>query len=222
MEGQAGFETEGLTDKQIQAKAVAFADSVLRTQQSPFAADFTALQANNGPISLYTQFMGGVTPYLSHTAGMVQEWRRGGVSSYALARSMVNTYAIPAMVGMAIKHAIQTALFGGGDDDEEEGALGLAKEFSWGMVNNMVAPVPLVRELVGAARYGVNSLVPPSLVVPGRAATQAWKAERNLSEGDIEAAADDFGRAMSLFVPLYTPIRQLEPLAEEWGLVEEE
>lgn len=218
-DGHAGFETEGLSKEQIEEKAVLYADTVLRTQQSPFQADYTRLQADNGPISLFTQFMGGVTPYLSHTYGMGQEWRRGRKSTYAMTRHLVYTYAIPVFVRVVLAKMLMRGLFGGDDDDDES----LAKQFAWEMASNLTAPLPLVRDFVGVLQYGERSATIPSISTPGRSAAMVKRGMvKAIEEGDIEAASADFGRALAVFIPLYTPFRQARQAGEAVGVFEEE
>ncbi|MDR1612596.1 MAG: hypothetical protein LBT97_07400, partial [Planctomycetota bacterium] len=214
MDGHAGFDPEGMTDGQIQAKAVAYADDALLTQQSPFQADYTAFQADKGIISLYTQFMGGVTPYFSHTAGVAQGWRRGQISSWAALRHLINAYLVPLFIAKLLKHM----LFG--DDDDEDESFG--KDLAWGMVESMTAPLPGVREGVGALRYGWQSFVPPSIGTPAKNVGRIKAGTKRLvSDGDIAAAASEYGKALSLFVPIEKPLRQLGQAGEAVGIIEE-
>lgn len=215
--GNAGFDVAGLTDAQIQEKSVAWADSVLRSQQSPYKADITNFQADPGIRSLFTQFMGGVTPYLSHSAGVAQAYRRGDVSAVGLVQHLVNTYAIPAFGYAIVPLLIKRAILGNDDDDES-----LAGKFAWAMLSNMTAPLPYVSNAVSAAQYDTLFAMPPSLTIPFSTAGSGLRGAKKLYEGETEAAMSDFGRALRILFPIYNPLRQMRQVGELTGVVEED
>lgn len=215
--GNAGFDIEGMSDTQIREKSIAYADAILLTQQSPYKADVTNFQADPGIQSLFTQFMGGVTPYLSHSAGMYQAWRRGDKNALDMVRHLANVYALPAFGYAIVPTLIARAITGGDDDDES-----LVAKFAMAMASNMTAPLPGIREAVGAAEYGWQSMIPPSFSTPGKAISRGWKGVKKLSQGEIGTATEDFARAAAVYLPLYTPYRQAKQLGQMVGVVEEE
>lgn len=216
--GNAGFDVSNLSDAQIREKSIAYADEVLLSQQSPFKADITAFQADPGIQSLFTQFMGGVTPYLSHTAGMTQAWRRGDKTAVDMMRHLINVYALPAFGYSVAFSLLKRALLGADDDDDES----LTGKFAWGVLGNLTAPLPGVRDVVGMAQYGRQDLELPSLSMPFKVVASSLRGFRRLTEGDVNKAGSDFGRALAPLIPVRTPLRQAQELGEALGIIEEE
>ncbi|MCC8190660.1 MAG: hypothetical protein LIP77_08505, partial [Planctomycetes bacterium] len=214
MNGAAGFDTKNLTDAQIKEKAIIYADHVLRSQQTPFVTDYTLTQANKGAVSLFTQFMGGVTPYLSHTYGMGQLYGQGKKGKATMVRHLVNVYALPVFVKILLGDMIRRGLTGG--DDEE----GFGKKMAWGIIDGLVSPLPVIRDFVSVARYGERTATVPALSTPARAFGGTLRAGRQLSEGEVAAAARDMGRALAMFAPFYTPLQQAGDAAEAIGIME--
>ncbi|MDR1534957.1 MAG: hypothetical protein LBU64_07660, partial [Planctomycetota bacterium] len=228
--GNAGFDIEGMSPEEIQEKAVDYANYIVRTQQSPYQADYTRIQADPGAVSLMTQFMGGLTPYLNNSYINVQLARQlGWKRAKPMSRHIINAYVIPTIGITMLGQEIWKHLTGDDEEDEDEHprAWALAEELS----GQALGGLPGIR---GAARFGLRrlrtgrmdwfSLVPPTFALPARVGDRLISAGEELIEedGDAYAAGKDLGMAFAEILGVSAPIRQLEPLAEEWGLVEEE
>lgn len=220
-EGHTGidvtYDADGNLDAKSMEKVIAYADSVLRTQQSPYDADYTAFQADNGARSLFTQFLGGVTPYMSHSYGMLTEAQKGGFGSKAeFVRSMMNVHVIPNFAKVVLLGYLKNAIFGG--DDEEENKM--AKELFWASLSSITSPLPYIRDAQSVFQSGLQqSALPASLSVPGGMIVGGSRAVDKLKDGDVEEAALDFGKAM---LRSFAMTRQAVQVGQAVGIIEED
>ncbi len=223
--GNAGFDIKGLSQEEIQKKAVEYANYIVRTQQSPYQADYTRIQANDGLASAFTQFMGGLTPYLNNTYINVQIARRTGwKGTIPLATHLLNAYILPSVALRLLYDAIWAML--AGEEDEEE--YGLALNIGEDIAGQITGGLPIVRDASRAAIRSVRTgsasdiLNVPAFDFPNRIGKKIWAASKSLSDGDAYAAGKDVAMAMAEILGVAAPIRQIEPVAEEWGIIGEE
>lgn len=224
--GHAGFAVEGLSKEALREKAVQYANRIVRTQQSPYQADYTRLQSDKGAISLFTQFMGGLTPYLNSSYVNIQLARRlGWKGAKPLATHLVNAYILPSVALTMLTREAWKMLVG--DDDDEENAL--AWELTEEISGQMFGALPGVRDV---ARWGVrraktgrsdtSSALPPSVAMPYRIGERLFSTVEKLADGDAYAAGKDMGMAAAEVLGVAAPIRQAKPVAKAWDLIEED
>ncbi len=224
--GNAGVDVSGMTRKEMMDKAVQYANRVVRTQQSPYGADYTRLQSDKGPISLFTQFMGGLTPYLNSSYVNIQLARRlGWKGAKPLATHLVNAYILPSVVLTMLTREAWKMLTG--DDDDEDGDLAwdVAEEIS----GQVFGALPGVRDMTRFGLRGIRKgmlderdLMPPSLQYPARISKRLFSAGGELLDGDAYAAGKDVGMAAAEILGVAAPIRQTKPVVQSLGFLEGE
>lgn len=135
-------ENNNLSEKEKTAKAVAYADAIIReTQAAALPIDTNTLMRKEGMMRLFTLFMTESFRYGNRLMGRYKAWREGAIDNRAYFRHVLHE-----VFGAAYAQLIFASVLVGGEAPEWE-------EWITSPITNLVSWIPILRELPGAAKY---------------------------------------------------------------------
>ncbi|MCD8349894.1 MAG: hypothetical protein LUC93_04700 [Planctomycetaceae bacterium] len=216
VQSDANFSTEGLTNQQIDEKAVKYADLITASQSSSFRADLTEMQRSGGLGHFMTMFMSGNVRQAGRLLQYLDANRLGDKSKMDILSFMLQEHMFPAAAWVLTRAGL-LAMLGIYDPEDEDIVSGIA----WNTLGNATAAFPYIREVSSLLQYNNAGRV-PALDAPSRHYQNLKRGVKAMTNAEYGKAARNFGDVTGyvLQTPIMNLYKDLEPLLKAAGIVE--